>query len=165
MPHSSTTQTASTALARMSHGLILLVALGAALSPATAQDPRLRPGATIRFGPSGTDTVYVGQLARATPDSILLRRCTNCSRLSYSRIDVNRLAVFQPAHRGSRFLTGFGYGGLAGLGLGVILAKSCHGIGDECDGGIVLIPFGGLLGGLIGGLIGYLTAYTWDPVP
>lgn len=161
----SITKTESTAIARMSYGLSLLVALVAAFSPAKAQDARLRPGATIRFSPSGTDTVYVGQLARATPDSILLRRCTNCSRLSYSRSDLNRLAVFHPAHRGSRFLTGFGYGGLIGLGLSVIVARSCHGVGDACDGGIVLIPFGGLLGGLVGGLAGYLTAYTWDPVP
>ncbi len=153
-----------TPLTRALHIFLLLIALGSTSSRAAAQDPRLRPGATIRFGTDTSDALHVGQLALATADSLFLQRCVTCGRLTYSRIEINRLAVFHPAHRGLRFLTGFGYGGLAGLGLGLLAAISCHGIGDECDGGIILIPFGGLLGGLVGGLIGYLTAYSWDPI-
>ena len=153
-----------TPLTRVFHIFLLVIALDMTSSAVAAQDPRLQAGATIRFGTGTSDTLYVGQLARATADSLFLQRCVTCGRLTYSRIEVNRLAVFHPAHRGLRFLSGFGYGGLAGLGLGLLAAKSCHGIGDECDGGILLIPIGGLLGGLVGGLIGYLTANSWDPI-
>ena len=154
----------TTVFKRASQSFLLVLAFAAASSTAAAQDARLRPGTTIRFATATSDTVHVAELDHATSDSLYLGRCGTCTRLSYSRMEVNRLAVFHPAHRGSRFLTGFGFGGLAGLGLGLLAATSCHG-GDRCDGGIVLIPFGGLLGGLVGGLAGYLTAYSWDAIP
>ena len=149
----------------ISHRFLLVIALGVAASTAKAQDPRLRPGTTIRFSTGTSDRPHIGELARATPDSLFLQSCPTCSSLSYSRIEVNRLAVFRRANRGLRFLTGFGYGGLLGLGAALLGATTCHG-GDKCDGWLVLIPTGGLLGGLVGGLVGYLsTPYSWVPIP
>jgi len=143
---------------------LLAVAVGLTSSPAQAQETLLRPGATVRFASGKSDSLRVGVLARATPDSLFLDRCLSCDRLSYSRSEVNRLGVMHPAHRGSRFVAGFGLGGLAGLGLGALGAMSCRGTADKCEGGVFLVPFIALLGGLIGGLAGYLTAYSWDPV-
>ena len=143
---------------------LVAVAVGLTASPARAQETLLRPGVTVRFAAGTSDTLHVGVLARATPDSLFLDRCLSCDRLSYSRIEVNRLGVLHPAHRGSRFVSGFGLGGLAGLGLGALVAMSCHGPADRCEDSLIIVPFGGLLGGLIGGLAGYLTAYSWDPV-
>src|SRR5437762_4363485 len=140
-----------TPLIRALHIFLLVIALGSTSSRATAQDPRLRPGAAIRFGTDTSDALHVGQLARATADSLFLQRCVTCGRLTYSRIEINRLAVFHPAHRGLRFLSGFGYGGLAGLGLGVLAAKSCHGLGYECDGRVSSLSLCGCAGRLGGG--------------
>ena len=135
------------------------------MSSAAAQDPRLRPGTRIRFGIGTTETLHVAELGQATPDSLVLRQCQSCNRLSYGRVEVNRLAVFSRVPAGMRVVSGFGYGGLVGLGIGLLGASMCHGTGDQCDGGIILVPAVGLLGGLVGALIGYLTAYSWHPIP
>lgn len=142
----------------------LVAALGVWVSSAQAQDPRLRAGVTIRFGTDTTSTLHVAQLEQATRDSLLLRRCETCSRTGYSFSEVNRLAAFQRIPAGMRMVSGFGWGGLLGLGLGAIAATTCHGTADRCEDAFLLVPFTGLLGGFVGALTGYLTAYRWEPV-
>jgi hypothetical protein len=137
-----------------------------AASTSAGQDTRLRPGATIRFNTDTTARPHIGELARATPDSLLLQRCPTCARLGYSLAEVDRLAVFRRVGRGTRFITGYGLGGLIGLGVGALIANACNGIGDECDGTLIIVPAAGVLGGLVVGLIHYWsTPYTWDPIP
>jgi hypothetical protein len=153
------------ALRRAAPWCLFTFSLGALSLSASAQDLLLHPGARIRFGIDTTRALHVADLGQATRDSLLLRDCQTCSRLSYSRLEVNRLAVFRRVPAGMRMVSGFGFGGVAGLALGLIAARTCHGVGDECDGSIVVVPALGLLGGLVGVLAGYLTAYSWDPVP
>ena len=154
---------------RFAHYAFFTGLICTALSTAAAQETMLRSGARIRFRTNDSvqlakDSLHVAQLARLTRDSLIVQRCMTCARLGYARAEVKHLEVFRPSDRGSRFLTGFGVGGLLGLGLGVLGATTCHG-GDKCDGAIFLIPFGGIVGGLIGGMGGYLTAYRWDAIP
>ena len=129
-----------------------------------AQDANVGPGSRIRFRIDSSELAHEATLGLLTRDSLVLHRCVSCDRLRYGRADVSHLEGFYRKPSGSRMLTGFGYGGLAGLALGVIVLKSCHGLGDSCDGAILAVPFGGLLGGLIGVLTGYLTAYEWQPI-
>ena len=146
------------------HHSVLAFCFFVAPSVTAAQSGSVEPGARIRFAIGGTDFLHEATLARIGADSLFLQKCTTCERLTYSRSEVNRLAVFRKSGAGSRAVTGFGIGGLVGLALGGIAMATCHGVGDACDGALVALPFEGLAGGLIGSLAGYLTGYKWLPI-
>lgn len=133
------------------------------MSRAEAQDARLKAGAVVRFGVPPRDSLYVGTLARVTPDSLVLLRCSACNRLGYARAEVNHLAVASPYNRGDRTLAGLGLGALIGGSLGYLSAASCHG-GDQCDLAALAVPFGGIAGAILGAAVGFMTAYRWMPV-
>lgn len=142
----------------------LLCGLSARAQP-SVRPIGIEPGASIRFQIFGDSLFRSGILSRFTQDSLIVERCPTCyGRLDYGRAELTRLDVSKRlGNGGSRALTGFAIGASAGLALGYLGAISCKG-GDRCDGGIILIPFGGILGGLIGVAAGYLTAYKWEPV-
>ena len=126
--------------------------------------PTPASGPKVRFWIVAGGSVHTAQLRDLTADSLILESCATCSTLRYSRAEVNHIEVFRQLPRGMRTLRGYGYGGLIGLVAGAIVAGTCRGIGDTCDGAILAVPIGGIVGGLIGGLVGYLTAYRWDPI-
>ena len=132
-------------------------------SAVAAQQRELRAGTRIRFSLGTSDTLHVADVTRLSGDSVFVDRCLTCSRSSYSRAELNQLAMFRPYHPGRRMVTGFGVGGLAGLALGVVVATKCGG-GYRCEDSALAVPFLGLAGGLIGGLAGYLTGYRWVPI-
>lgn len=142
-----------------------VIAAGLAFIPllAAAQERSLAPGSTIRFRTGAEVSPHKAHIERLTRDSLLLRTCASCSKLGFSRSEVNHIELFRRAASGWRVVSGFGFGGLIGLVGGAVVATSCHG-GDKCDGAILAVPAGGLLGGLIGGLAAYLTSYRWEPL-
>lgn len=140
------------------------ILLCVAVSAGAAQETSIKPGASVRFKTDSSDTRQFGYLARLTGDSLILQSCDICSRLQYSRSEINHLDVLRVEGRGDRFFTGLFIGALVGGGLGYLSAHTCGG-GDQCDLAALAIPFGVISGGLIGGVAGFLTAYKWHPVP
>ena len=150
-------------MGRISRHLMLGLLLCTAFFDADAQESYVKEGATIKFQTDSGQLTHTAQLALLTRDSLFLQRCSTCSRLVYSRVEVSHLAVFHAEGRGDRFLTGWLIGTLAGGGLAYVEASTCTG-GDKCDGGIVLVPAMAILGGLIGGIAGVLSGYKWHPI-
>jgi hypothetical protein len=148
--------------------MLILIALFASALPARGQAARpvgIEPGATIRFQIGGDNSFRSGVLSRLTGDSLVVERCPTCQgRLLYARSELTRLDVSKRTPAGFRMLGGYAIGAITGLALGVAAAVTCTGGGDKCDGGPVLVAFGGVFGGLVGVLVGYLTAYKWEPV-
>jgi hypothetical protein len=148
---------------RISRHLMSAILFCAAFSLCGAQETSIKPGASIRFKTDSTDARQFGYLARLTSDSLFLESCDICSRLFFSRAEINHLDVLRVENRGDRFIAGLAIGALVGGGLGYLSAHTCGG-GDKCDLAALAIPFGAIGGGLIGGVIGVFTAYKWQPI-
>jgi hypothetical protein len=152
------------AFTRAWHALLLVISFCVAFSGAAAQENGPRQGSLIRFRVPPQDSLHVADLARITADSLVLERCETCSRLLFSRAEVNHLEVFVTTNRGDRLIAGFGIGGLIGGGLGYLSARTCKGNADACELSFLAVPFGAIAGAILGAGVGFITAYKWEPV-
>jgi hypothetical protein len=130
-----------------------IAALGFACVTAQAAEPdwgnvvALSSGSEIRVVLAGGRTVR-GFLQSATQESLALNAAT--SQETLPRVDVKRVQMKRPGHRGRNTLIGLGVGSAAGLATGAGIDASTNGDWFPNFGKAVFTPLGAIIGTVIG---------------
>ena len=122
--------------------------------------------AVVRFKMHRETDVRYGELARLTPDSLILETCDHCSFLRYDRAEISGLEVYRGSTGVRNGLLGFLGGMVAAAGVTAVIIneQQCH--DDLCGLRYMAVPAAGIAGAFVGLLVGIaLAKETWEPIP
>ena len=149
--------------------LLIAVLLLGGTAPLSAQvvEGYAEPGNIVRFNVRGESDggLRIGTLARLMADSVILKKCFQCSPLRFGRNDIKGLEVYRGSTYGRSLFFGFFGGLLAGAALGAIFGGALTCGGEACGWAMIPVAGGGLLGALAGIVVGLARGREiWDPV-
>jgi hypothetical protein len=130
--------------------LVCALLLSAAAGAQPARDwtvlGALTPGAEIRVELAGGKTVR-GYFQNATPDAIVVNAATSQEMLA--RVDVRRVQLKRPSHRGRNTLIGLAAGAGGGMAAGAAFDAKADFLYEHA-GKIVLTAIGAIAGTVVG---------------
>ena len=108
---------------------------------------QLPAGSEIRVTLANRKTLR-GFLQTAAADSLQINATT--SQETIARLDIKRVRLKRPGHRGRNTLIGLGIGAAGGLTTGALIDRASNGDLLENIGKLALTPMGALIGTVIG---------------